>query len=112
MLDKLQKVLDEAHRNHTYVRDIDQYGLPEHWQKALVGDCEDFALWCRDKLAEQGIDSLLIFCFVETGGGHLVCAVDNYVLDNRRKWVTEKDQLPYTWISAGDSTGTWRKIIS
>lgn len=111
MLSELQKVLDAAHRQHEYVYDHDQYKRPEHWEVSLTGDCEDFALWCRQQLVAKGIESDLVMCLTETGGGHLVCSVDGWILDNRRKWVTARDALPYTWISIGKPDGRWFAVI-
>lgn len=112
MLSMLQEVLDRARESHRYVTDREQYQRPEHWQVGLVGDCEDFALWCRQELAQRGIASDLVLCRTETGEGHLVCAVDGYVLDNRHKWVKRRDDLPYQWVSLGKPDGTWRSIVA
>lgn len=112
MLNILQGVLDRAHAGHTYVRDQAQYQRPEHWTTGLVGDCEDFALWCRQELAKRGIDSDLALCATETGEGHLVCSVVGHILDNRHKWVMRRDDLPYTWVSLGKPDGTWHAILS
>lgn len=109
--DTLQAVLDRAHAGHRYVTDTMQYRRPEHWQLGLVGDCEDFALWCRQELAALGIQSDLVFCITETGGGHLVCSVDGWVLDNRHRWLQSRNDLPYRWISLGKPDGTWLKVI-
>ncbi len=106
----LQAVLDAAHRGHRYVTDLEQYQRPEHWQIGLVGDCEDFALWCRQELAALGIASDLVLCRTETGDGHLVCSVGGHILDNRHKWVMPRQDLPYEWISLGQPDGTWRAI--
>lgn len=111
MLDQLQSVLDRAHRQHEYRYDIEQFGLPEYWQEGLEGDCEDFALWCRSELAAKGIESDLVLCVTETGGGHLVCSVGGWILDNRYKWVQRRDDLPYTWISIGRPDGKWFAIV-
>lgn len=113
MLKNLQKVLDEAHEGHKYIRDIDQYNKREHWELGLKGDCEDFALWCRKRLLDlYNIESDLIYCKTETGVGHLVISVDGWILDNRHKWVTSRDKLPYTWLKIGKPDGTWYKIKS
>ena len=111
MLSALQAVLDRAHAGHTYVLDRVQYQRPEHWQAGLVGDCEDFALWCRQELELLGIASDLVLCLTETGEGHLVCSVDGWVLDNRHKFVMRRDDLQYQWISLGRPDGTWRAIV-
>lgn len=103
--DTLQEVLDWAHSHHQYRYDKDQYGLNEHWTADLVGDCEDFALACRDRLEARGINPDLVFCRVETGGGHLVLHVDGWILDNRYKWVMRQDDLPYEWVRMGVPNG-------
>jgi len=106
----LQRVLNEAHEGHVYVSDKTQYKRNEHWTINLVGDCEDFALWCRQKLRESDIDSDLILCKVETGEGHLVLHVEGWILDNRHKWVQNRDDLPYEWLSLGRPDGIWYEI--
>ena len=108
--DTLQLVLNAAHAQHEYHYDKDQYGISEYWTADLVGDCEDFALWCRDRLEQQGIQPDLVFCRVETGGGHLVLHVDGWILDNRYKWVMRQDDLPYEWVRIGKPDGTWYRI--
>ena len=111
LTDYLQDVLDEAHRGHTYVTDLQQYKKSEHWVKGLTGDCEDFALWCRDKLKSLAIDSSLVHCITETGQHHLVCEVQGYILDNRSKWVKPRDDIEYSWIAKNTPDGRWVKII-
>lgn len=111
MLSTLQAVLDKAHAGHTYIRDQIQYQRTEHWQVGLIGDCEDFALWCHRELQALGIPSDLVLCQVETGEGHLVCSVDGWILDNRHKWVMRRDDLPYHWIALGTPDGTWLNIL-
>ncbi len=112
MLTALQQVLDLAHRGHRYVTDRELNGVAEHWDVALVGDCDSFALWCRQELSQHGIESDLVLCRTETGEGHLVCSVQGHILDNRHKWVMRRDDLPYTWISLGQPDGTWLEITA
>lgn len=112
MLNRLQEVLDLAHVGHRYVRDSAQYQRPEHWQLGLTGDCEDFALWCRQELSARGIAADLVLCVIETGEGHLVCSVDGWILDNRHRFVMRRDDLPYQWFSLGRPDGTWRAIVA
>lgn len=107
---RLQAVLDRAHAGHRYIRDSEQYGLPEFWTASLVGDCEDFALWCRDQLAAEDIQADLVLCLTETGEGHLVCSVDGWVLDNRHRWLQRRDDLRYSWLALGRA-GVWRQIV-
>lgn len=111
--DTLQAVLDRAHAGHTYVSDRLQYRRPEHWQTGLVGDCEDFALWCRQELEVLGIAADLVLCGVENPrGDHLVCSVDGWILDNRFRWLQRRDDLPYHWISLGKPDGSWWEITA
>lgn len=112
MLTQLQAVLDAAHRGHVYITDQVLHGVLEHWAVELVGDCDSFALWCRQALAQRGIAADLILCRTETGEGHLVCSVDGWILDNRHTWVMRRDDLPYTWLSAGGPDGRWHLIAA
>lgn len=76
-------------------------GSVEHWgtrkqrfDKAgmCYGDCDDFALMCWDALRDRGVEARLVNCNVN-GFGHLVCAVDGWVLDNRYTSVMGRDEL-------------------
>lgn len=107
--ERLQAVLDRAHAGHRYITDQRQYGLPEFWTVGLVGDCEDFALWCRQELDGLGIAADLVLCRTEAGEGHLVCSVDGWVLDNRYRWLQCRDDLAYEWIALGRA-GVWRRV--
>ena len=111
--EQLQAVLDRAHAGHVYVTDREKHGVPEDWRPELVGDCDSFALWCRDRLREAGItDATLVFCGVDKPtGDHLVCTTpDGWVLDNRHRWLMRRDDLPYTWISYKAADGHWYRI--
>lgn len=110
MLKTLQKVLDQAHRGHRYIRDFDQYKVAEFWSKSLVGDCEDFALTIREMLEMEGIESDLVHCITETGEGHLVVSVKGWILDNRYKWVMNRSDLNYKWLKVGKPDGRWFEI--
>lgn len=112
MLSILQKVLDKAHSEHSYVLDSVQYNKPEYWTIDLNGDCEDFALWCREELKKDKINADLVLCLTEQNEGHLVCSVDGWILDNRYSFVMSRDQLKYKWISLGNPDGTWRLITN
>ena len=53
------KTVERIHRDVnasvTYRTDLQQYGVPDFWQKAgKYGDCEDYALLKRAKLLEAG----------------------------------------------------------
>ncbi len=112
MLKALQAVLDDAHGGHAYVTDKEKHGMPEDWRPELIGDCDSFALWCREQLEQLGIQPDLVFCRTETGGGHLVLHVDGWILDNRHKWVMRQEDLPYIWLKIGKPDGTWYAVAS
>ena len=77
-------------RGFKYISDELQYGTKEDWRfpkdfDNVVGDCDDFAIACRMLLKERGHDCRLVFCETETGGGHLICTIGKWALDNRMK---------------------------
>lgn len=107
----LKKVLRDAHSGHRYVSDRAQHDKPEHWTPSLTGDCEDFALWCRDTLKKHGIEADLVECLTEDKERHLICSVDGWVLDNRFPYLVAKHELRYKWIKLGRN-GMWYNIES
>ncbi|MCO4758492.1 MAG: transglutaminase-like cysteine peptidase [Oceanospirillaceae bacterium] len=112
MQDTLQKVLDEAHAKHQYVSDLTRYQREDYWIASLHGDCEDFALWARNRLATLGITSDLVYVLTENGGDHMVLSVEGWILDSRHKWLHRRDDLRYDWISIGQPDGRWFRIDS
>ena len=105
----LGDVLAEAHRGHKYFTDDEKYQKIEHWTPDLEGDCDDFALWCKQELDNRGIDADLVECLTETEQRHLVCSVDGWVLDNRYRYLMRRDELKYTWLKIGRN-GVWYKV--
>lgn len=111
LYDILQDLSFEAHEKHVYVTDQEKHGSTEVWEVDLEGDCEDFALWIKRELKERhGIESNLVQCLTENGVGHLVVSIDGWIIDNRNKWVMDKDDVNYEWIKVGYPDGTWYKI--
>jgi predicted transglutaminase-like cysteine proteinase len=123
--DRLYQLLSRIHKEtldrFTYLGDKENFDLEEHWPdprmlpdppKPFTGDCDDFALMCRKELKKHNIINRLVYCKVETGGGHLVCEVNGWILDNRCWKVAKRDDLPYTWIaiSGYEKDQPWRKI--
>ncbi|TXH13255.1 MAG: hypothetical protein E6R03_11695, partial [Hyphomicrobiaceae bacterium] len=127
------KTLDDIHAwalaHFTYEHDIDKHGEWEHWGSPdeliamlaadgkVTGDCDDFALICRQILRFKNIPSRLVVCLAENGGGHLVCSPEGtgMVLDNRFERVMRRDELEhlgYQWVSmSGLERGEpWVKI--
>ncbi|MAY42377.1 MULTISPECIES: transglutaminase-like cysteine peptidase [unclassified Neptuniibacter] len=113
-VDLLKQVFSEAKKRHVYVSDAEQYGKAEHWEPGLMGDCEDFALWCREYLNTQGVKSDLIYCFTENRVGHLVLSVEGWILDNRCAEVVANTELidsGYQFLRLGDGDGNWFEIV-
>jgi len=120
LIDALTKIHRETLARFTYVSDSKNYQMKEHWPSVsqlpdfgpFRGDCDDFALMCRKQLHKQGIKNRLVYAIVETGGGHLVCEVEGYILDNRYTQVMRRDDMPYTWVRiSGYNTGdSWYTI--
>lgn len=102
----LSDILDRVHDGFTYVTDEEQYGEVESWDMPddvdnVSDDCDGFALACRQLVREAGLESRLVICKTETGEGHMVLAVGNYILDNRYNRVKLKSTLErvgYEWV--------------
>lgn len=103
-LEVVRKVHARVFRIFTYKTDLQKYRVLEHWADVtelkeqldkgeLIGDCDDFALACRQLLNEAGIPNRLVLCVVE-GEGHLVCEAEGYILDNRQTKVMRVDEMP------------------
>jgi predicted transglutaminase-like cysteine proteinase len=91
-------VFDRIKDGFTYVSDEEQYGTKEDWRfpenvDNLTGDCDDFAIACRMLLKEKGHECRLVFCRTENGGGHLICSIGKFALDNRMKFPVELTYL-------------------
>lgn len=126
-MQEIEDVFDKVKEGFNYKRDIDRVGVVEHWGDAMgkldeqwEGDCDDFAITCA-LLAEQkniSEDKIrVIFCKVETGGGHLICGIDTeddtLILDNRQKFVVSAGELSdYEFISGMrlSEPGVWKTI--
>ncbi len=83
-------VFKRVKNGFTYVSDMEQHGVKEDWRfpenvDSFEGDCDDFAIACRMLLKERGHECRLVFCETETGGGHLICVIGKWALDNRMK---------------------------
>lgn len=67
-----------AKRNHHYISDQQQYGADEVWTASLVGDCEDFALWMKQRVGGE-----LVYVRTKQGEPHIVLVVDAVVVDGK-----------------------------
>lgn len=96
-----------AQQHFQWTPDLEVWGLPDYWatigdiqlnadinHNILKGDCDDFAQLVRYVLAESGIDSRLVLCYVENGGYHCVTETnEGYVFDCRQPRLTQWEYL-------------------
>lgn len=108
----LQNALDKVHASFRYQSDMRTYGRPELWAIPAdgVGDCEDFALLMRQELNSRGIYGTRLVYAKVNGNGHLALELDGAVMDVGSPMVRNINNLDWEFISAGDETGTWRRI--
>jgi predicted transglutaminase-like cysteine proteinase len=115
----------EVLTHFVYTPDKEQFPeFFEHWMshadeveagQTFRDDCDGFALTCAELLVRGGADEgkvSLVRCLTETGGGHLVCMADGWLLDNRQRTAVRWEDIPYTWqksMKMGE-VGIWRKI--
>ena len=121
----IKEIVDQVHKQvldaFTYVSDQKMHGVKEHWQfpvdmNDIKDDCDGFAIACRVKLREQGLDSRLVVCRCETGEMHLVCATGNYILDNRHTQVLTKTWLEhlgydFLFVSGLEPGDQWHELL-
>jgi hypothetical protein len=123
--DLAAKVHWDALTHFVYVPDKEQFpDFFEHWMshadeveadQIFRDDCDGFALTCAELLIRHGADTskvILVRCLTETGGGHLVCVADGWLLDNRQRSTIRWDDVPYTWQKSMrmDEPGVWRRL--
>jgi predicted transglutaminase-like cysteine proteinase len=107
-------------RGFRYVHDSKNYGVVEDWRfptdvDRVTDDCDGFAIACRVLVREEGLESRLVVCQAETGEGHLVCAVGNYILDNRMRGVVTREKLErhgykFLYVSGLEPGEPWRAV--
>jgi len=125
----IKDVHAKVRKAFTYVSDEKQYDELELWDdkadqiengEDIEGDCDCYALTCATLCSRAGINDdqiRIIFCKVETGGYHLVCAIDTdddtLILDNRQKWVMSAAELPeYKFIKGRRLSDKHWKLIA
>lgn len=120
----IKEIVDQVHKDihdaFTYTSDEKMHGVKEHWQfptdmSDIKDDCDGFAIACRAKLREHGLDTRLVVCSTETGEMHLVCASGNYILDNRYNSVRTKEHLErigydFKYVSGLNPGDLWHKL--
>lgn len=119
----LQKVFMSCKAGYVYEPDLEAWGKTEFWAgvKArtaqrtpdgrLHGDCDDFAILCKDRLAEVGLEGHLVACIVPEYGGHLVTVIDGWIFDCRQNSVIARDMLDYNWL-AECKDGKWYEVTN
>lgn len=115
------QIHDRVHKGFRYVSDSKNYGKEEDWRfptdiDRVVDDCDGFAIACRMLVREAGLESRLVMCYTETGEGHLVCGVGNYILDNRYFRVMTKEQLErigykFMYVSGLEPGEVWKELV-
>ena len=120
-------ILKAIHRdiyqeNFEYVTDIKQFGVAEDWRfpidiEKVVDDCDGGAIACRVLVRKYTeYPSRLIFCKTETQESHLVCAVGDFILDNRFEAVATRKVLEYMgykflYMSGLEAGEEWTGIV-
>ncbi|CAM5451777.1 hypothetical protein MAUB1S_07606 [Mycolicibacterium aubagnense] len=118
---KLTRVTASVNAAVKPLSDLEIYGKDEVWAypDKGVGDCEDYVLEKRRRLARQGISlaNLLVTVVRKPDGeGHAVLTVrtdkGDFVLDNLTDKVKPWDQSGYRFLKrqAIDNTGRWVSI--
>lgn len=123
---RLQKVNRAVNREIEPLGDMEQWGVVERWTMPTTGkgDCEEYALLKRQRLANAGIPRRTLLMTVvidETGGGHAILTVrtdrGDFILDNKRdaildwrstgyRFVKREDQARAGWVGMESVTTT------
>ncbi|WP_423186764.1 transglutaminase-like cysteine peptidase [Alishewanella sp. d11] len=98
-------IISKLHRvalaQHTYVSDMEQYGVIDYWTPSLTGDCEDYALYMQRLFRIIGYQADIWLVKTETQELHAVLIVnDHWIVDNRFAQVQTKQTLRYRWVGA------------
>ncbi len=124
-----QRILDVNKSVNAAIKpmsDMDQWGVVEQWglPTSGAGDCEDYALLKRQRLAELGLPRramLMTVVIDETGGGHAILTIrtdrGDFILDNKRnailsweatgyRYVKRESQDVAGWVAMGETSAT------
>ena len=120
----VDEIFEDAIKKFKYQSDLKTFGTIEYWAtikelesastpKTFIGDCDDFAAWCVNKLRVNGYAARFVLCQCETGEYHCVAETDGMILDNRQLCVTQLNDLLYTWhtISGYNAGDPWLQIL-
>lgn len=106
---KLSNIHKTILKKFVYVSDKKKHGVDEYWEIPdvgsfkITGDCEEFALACRELCLKESLRPRLIICKIKaTNEHHLVLELGGYILDNRMSSLRTIRQLKreYEWIAA------------
>ena len=97
-------VISKLHRvalaQHTYISDMEQYGVLDHWTPSLTGDCEDYALYMQRLYRILGYQADIWLVRTEKQELHAVLIVnDKWIVDNRFAQVKTRRSLNYRWLA-------------
>lgn len=91
------KTIEQQHaaamRHHVYIADMEQYGVEDYWIPSLTGDCEDYALWMRERVGGE-----LMYVLTEQGQSHIVLDVDGKIVDSLSKRVYPRSKMKHKLI--------------
>lgn len=90
---RLQTIHQQALLQHHYLSDWKQYGVSEYWAASLTGDCEDYALWMKDRVGGQ-----LLYVRTPDGQLHVVLQVENWVIDSASAAVYPREAMRHKLI--------------
>jgi len=100
--------------------DMELYGTPDHWTfpDSGYGDCEDYQLLKRKRLADAGLSRRAMRMTVvidEQGEGHAVLMVrtdrGDFILDNVTDEVVSWHETPYVYVSRESQHATaWTSL--
>ena len=90
----MEALQHKAQRQHVYITDMEQYGVEDLWVASLRGDCEDYALWVRERV---GGDLLMVR--TQEGEMHMVLRVDGYIFDNLSNHLYKFEDMPHKYIA-------------
>lgn len=82
-----------AIKRHVYITDPQQYGVENKWRVSLRGDCEDYALWMRERLGGN-----LLVVWQITGRKytpHMVLDVNGTIIDNTSKVTYPRSEMKH-----------------
>lgn len=104
---QIQAVNVRVNKDIRPITDMDHWGVVEHWDIPTdgMGDCEDYVLLKRQKLAQAGLPRRAMRVTVvldEAGDGHAVLMLrtdrGDFILDNKRDALLSWAETGYTYI--------------